>query len=197
MSDDGGAGDGGNGATPSHQHDTQDIDTELWGSGKDGEGPGQWALPIPPHLEASTGVAEEYDGVVQRVERGTVLMGSGNKASKAQTMASSSAPHTEVLRGPWEVAEEIEDKHLYPAKHPFIRTTTNSDDPNETPYSITTTSFPLYKKSYMHFIPEANEEPPIGFKHNRSTDFIHYPSPRHTAKWCKLNTSRSSWDQIP
>jgi len=71
--------------------------------------------------------------------------------------------------------EEIEEKCLYPAKHPFIRTMTDSDDPNKTPYSVTTTSFLLYKKSYMHFIPGANEEPPISFKHNRGNDFIHYP----------------------
>jgi|SRR6266702_1185183 len=43
------------------------------------------------------------------------------------------------------------------------------------PYSVTMTGFPLYKKSYMHFISGANEELPISFKHNRGTDFIYYP----------------------
>jgi len=80
-----------------------------------------------------------------------------------------------VSRGPWEVVEEIEEKHLYPAKHPFIRTTTDTHNPNKTPYSITMTGYPLYKKSYMHFILGADEELPIGFKHNRGADFIHYP----------------------
>jgi len=93
----------------------------------------------------------------------------------AQTTLSSAAPNMEVSRGLWEVVEEIEEKHLYPAKHPYIRMMTDSDDPNKTPYSVTTTGFLLYKKSYMHFIPRANKELPIGFKHNRGNDFIHYP----------------------
>ncbi len=80
-----------------------------------------------------------------------------------------------MSRGPWEVEEEIEEKHLYPAKHPFIRTTTDSNDPNKTPYSVTTTRFPLYKKSYMHFIPGDDEELPTGFKHNQGCNFIYYP----------------------
>ncbi len=37
---------------------------------------------------------------------------------------------------------------LYPAEHPFIRTLTDTDEQDETPYAATTTGFPLYKGSY-------------------------------------------------
>jgi len=80
----------------------------------------------------------------------------------------------EMSQSLWETRKEIDEEALYPAKHPFIRTTTDTHDPNKTPYSVTTSSYPLYKKNYMHFILNTNEEPPVGFKHNCGTDYIHY-----------------------
>ncbi len=60
---------------------------------------------------------------------------------------------------------------LYPAEHPFIRTLTDTDDPNETPYAATTTGFPLYKGSYRT---KKGEVPPR-FKPNMGNDFISFP----------------------
>ncbi len=71
------------GATPSHQQDTQDIDTELLGSGKDSKDPGQWALLIPPCLETSTRIAEEHEGAMQPMEGRTVPESGGDEESKA------------------------------------------------------------------------------------------------------------------
>jgi len=60
---------------------------------------------------------------------------------------------------------------LYPAEHPFICTLTDTDDPNKTPYTATTTGFPLYKGSYQI----KRGEVPLGFKPNRGSDFISFP----------------------
>src|SRR6266702_572751 len=171
MSDDGNI----RGATPSHQQETQDINTKLWGSGQDGDSPGKFALPIPPHVEAGSGVMTKHNEDMPGVEGGAIPGGSGHKEAVTQAMMSITSPCMSLSRGPWEVVEEIETKHLYPAKHPFIRTMTNSDNPNKMPYSITTTSFLLYKKNYMHFILGDAKELPVGFKHNCGTDYIHYP----------------------
>jgi len=75
VSNDGSIG----GATPSHQQETQDINTKLWGSGEGSEGPGQFTLPVPPCLEASTRTAEEHDGAMSGVEEGAIHQGSDNK----------------------------------------------------------------------------------------------------------------------
>ncbi len=60
---------------------------------------------------------------------------------------------------------------LYPAEHPFINVLKDSDDPEETPYTATTTGFPLYKGSYRTF---RNTVPP-GFQQNDGDHFISFP----------------------
>ncbi len=60
---------------------------------------------------------------------------------------------------------------LYPAEHPFIRTLKDSDNLDETPYTATTTGFPLYKGSYW----VKRNEVPLGFKPNNGSNFISFP----------------------
>jgi len=162
-------------ATPSHQNDTQEINTKLWGTGESCKDPGQWALPVPPCLVAVTAATEEHNGAMSGVVGGTVPEGGDLLTTVTQTMTSTAPSHPEVSQSPSEVEEDMEQQLLYLDEHPFIRTTHDSDNPNETPYSVMTTGFPLYKKSYMHFSTRNKEEPLIGFKHNRGIDYIHYP----------------------
>ncbi len=56
------------GATPSHQFETQAIDTKLWGPGTSSEGEDQLALPIPPHMEEGTRIEEEHNDDMPGVE---------------------------------------------------------------------------------------------------------------------------------
>src|SRR6266702_1963524 len=60
---------------------------------------------------------------------------------------------------------------LYPAEHPFIRMLKDSDDLDETPYTATTTGFPLYKGSYWF----KRDEVLLGFKPNLGDNFVSFP----------------------
>jgi len=60
---------------------------------------------------------------------------------------------------------------LYPAEHPFIRTLTDTDEVDETPYAATTTGFPLYKGSYRF----KRNEVLLGFMPNNRGNFISFP----------------------
>ena len=68
----------------------------------------------------------------------------------------------------------MKEEDLYPAEHLFVRTLKDSDDPNETPYTATTTAYPLYKGSYGVSMSNMGQPPP-GFYHNCGDQFIHYP----------------------
>ncbi len=68
----------------------------------------------------------------------------------------------------------MRDEELYPAEHIFVQTLKDFDDPNETPYTATTSSYPLYKGSYGISLSSKGIEPP-GFHHNRGTQYIPYP----------------------
>ncbi len=65
----------------------------------------------------------------------------------------------------------MSEGELYPAKHPFICTIKDTDDPNKTPYAATTTGFPLYKGSYQ----VRRGEVPPGFKPNAGDHFVSFP----------------------
>ncbi len=65
----------------------------------------------------------------------------------------------------------MKTEDLYPAEHPFIWVLTDSNDPDETPYTATTTGFPLYKGSYR----TTNNAIPMGFKRNDGDSFIPFP----------------------
>jgi len=76
------------------------------------------------------------------------------------------------MRGPWSHTTSYRSEgDLYPAEHLFIRTLKDSDNPHETPYTATTTGFPLYKGSYR----VKRNEVPLGFKPNCGDNFISFP----------------------
>ncbi len=68
----------------------------------------------------------------------------------------------------------MREEDLYPAEHPFIQTLKESDNPNETPFTTTTSGFPLYKGSYLNRSHQSDAAPE-GFHHNRGNQFISYP----------------------
>jgi len=151
----------GMGADPTSQDHTQKLDNELW----EAEG----VLRIPPHVEgvAITGAEEGQRAMEGRAVRTRRAQEKHREGSEGSTAPAS----TPATRGPWSRTTSLKD--WYPDEHPFIKTTVDSDDPNETPYTVTTNGFPLYKKSYM---PAAlMRQTPIGFKPNRGIHYIDYP----------------------
>jgi len=76
-----------------------------------------------------------------------------------------------ATRGPWSHTTSLKD--WYPDEHPFVKNYRDSDDPNETLYALTTSGYPLYKKSYMSAT--VQEQDPIGFNPNRGVHYIDYP----------------------
>jgi len=151
----------GMGATPTHEADTQALDHELW----EAEG----VLRVPPCAGGATAaVAEEGQ---YTVEGGAVCTSRTQEKRREGSPGSTAPPSTPATRGPWSCTTSLRD--WYPDEHPFIKNYRDSDDPNETPYSLMTTSYPLYKKSYM---PAAlQKQDPIGFNPNRGVHYIDYP----------------------
>ena len=78
---------------------------------------------------------------------------------------------TAASKGPWSRTTSLHD--WYPDEHPFIKNSRVSDDPDETPYALTTSGYPLYKRSYMSASLQQRE--PIGFHSNRGAHYINYP----------------------
>jgi len=74
-------------------------------------------------------------------------------------------------RGPWSRATSLRD--WYPDEHPFIKNQCDTDDPNETPYTMTMSGYPLYKRSYMPAVMQRRE--PLGFNTNSGVNYIDYP----------------------
>ncbi len=151
----------GMGADPTYQAKAQVLDNELW----EAEG----VLQIPPRMEGVAVTNTEED---QSAVEGGAVRTSRIQEKRCQGSEGSTAPaSTPAMGGPWSHSTSIRD--WYPDEHPFIKNTRDSDDPNETPYSVTTEGFPLYKKSYM---PAAlTRQTPIGFKPNRGVHYIDYP----------------------
>ncbi len=151
----------GMGATPTHEADTQALDHELW----EAEG----VLRIPPHVEgAAAAIAEESQPTM---EGGAVCTSRVQEKCREGSPGSTAPPDTPASRGPWSRTTSIRD--WYPDEHPFIKNYRNSDDPDETPYTLTTSRYLLYKKSYM---PTAmQQQDPIGFYPNRGNHYIDYP----------------------
>jgi len=75
------------------------------------------------------------------------------------------------MRGLWSCTTSLKD--WYPDEHPFIRNHHDSDNLNETPYTMTTSGYPLYKRSYMPALFQKRE--PIGFNINQGNNYIDYP----------------------
>src|SRR6266702_6682806 len=164
-------------ATPSHQADVQELDNELW----EAEG----VLRIPPCVEGvEDAVAEEDE---RTVERGAVCMSRVQEKRHEGSTGSTAPASTPATRGPWSRTTSIVD--WYPDEHPFIRSQRDTTDPDETPYSMMTSGFPLYKRSFM---PAAMQQrDPIGFNANRGTNYINYPPA--TPPRSRLTTRRPSW----
>ncbi len=156
------------GATPTHQADVQDVDTDIWGP-KDGH-PGEIPLPVP-FKEPKRITNSATEGLLN-VE-GRAIRQSRRQEKRKDSSQGSTAPNsTPATRGPWSrTTSRMSEGDLYPAEHPFIRTLTDTDAMDETPYAATTTGFPLYKGSYQF---KRNEVPP-GFKPNHGDSFVSYP----------------------
>ncbi len=78
---------------------------------------------------------------------------------------------TSASKGPWSRTTSLHD--WYPDEHPFIKNQRDTDDPDETPYTMTTSGFPLYKQSYMPAMLQRRE--PLGFNTNDGANYIDYP----------------------
>ncbi len=149
------------GATPTHQTDTQALDHELW----EAEG----VLHIPPHMGRIEGaVAEEGQ---HSVEGGAVCKSRIQEKRHESSLGGATPASTPASRGPWSCTTSLHD--WYPDEHPFIKNQRDTDDPNETPYTMTTSGYPLYKWSYMPTVMQRCE--PLGFNTNDGVNYINYP----------------------
>ncbi len=156
------------GATPTHQADVQDADTDIWGP-KDGRA-GEIPLPVP-FREPKRITNSTTEGLLN-VEGQAICESRRKEKCKDGSMGSTAPISTPTTRGPWSRTPSYMSKgDLYPAEHQFICTLKDTDNPNETPYVATTTGFPLYKGSYQV---RHNEVPP-GFKPNLGDHFISFP----------------------
>ncbi len=158
----------GMGATPTHQADVQDVDTDIWGP-KDGR-LGEIPLPVP-FREPKRITNSATEGLLN-VEGRAICQGRCQEKRKDGSTGSTAPVSTLTTRRPWSRTTSYRSEgDLYPDEHPFIRMLRDSDNPNETPYMATTTSFPLYKGSY-HI---KRNEVPLRFKPNCGDHFISFP----------------------
>ncbi len=134
------------GATPTHQADVQDADTDIWGP-KDGRA-GEIPLPVP-FREPKRITNSTTEGLLN-VEGQAICESRRKEKCKDGSMGSTAPASTLATHGPWSCTTSyMNEEDLYPAEHLFIHTLKDSDDPDETPYVATTTGFPLYKGSYQ------------------------------------------------
>ncbi len=156
------------GATPTHQADIQEVDTNIWGP-KDSH-LGEIPLPVPfrepKHITNSA-----TEGLLN-VEGRAIRQSHRKEKHKDGSMGSTAPNSTLATHGPWScTTSHMSEGDLYPAEHPFICTMKDTDELDETPYAATTTGFPLYKGSYRFKCSEV----PLGFKPNSGVDFIDFP----------------------
>ncbi len=158
----------GMGATPTHQADMQDANTDIWGP-KDGC-PGEIPLLVP-FKEPKYITSGSKEGLLN-VE-GRTICKSCRQVNREVGSAGSTVPaSTPTMHRPWScTASYMSEEDLYPAEHLFICMLKDSDDPDKTPYMATTTGFPLYKGSYQV---KCNKIP-LGFKLNLGDHFISFP----------------------
>ncbi len=105
------------------------------------------------------------------VEAGAISTRRHQKRHTDSSPGSTALASTPATRGLWSCTTSV--KEWYPDEHPFIKNTTDTDDPNKTPYSVTTTGFPLYKRSYV--MCQMDHKAPLGFKHNKGINYIDFP----------------------
>jgi len=146
----------------------QEVDADIWGP-KDSH-PGEIPLPVPfrepKHITNSA-----TEGLLN-VE-GRAIRQSRRQEKRKDGSTGSTAPlSTPATRGLWSrTASYMNEDDLYPAEHLFIRALKDSDNPHKTPYTATTTGFPLYKGSYRI----KRDEVPPEFKPNCGNDFVSFP----------------------
>ncbi len=158
----------GMGATPTHQSEVQDADTNIWGP-KDGRA-GEIPLPVP-FEEVKWVQGSRKEGMLD-VEGGAVCKGCRSAKCQDGSTGSSAPASTPTTCGPWSrTTSGISQGDLYPAEHMFICTLKDSNDPDETPYAATTLGFPLYKGSYR----TKHDQIPLGFKPNLGDHFVSFP----------------------
>src|SRR6266581_8400199 len=104
------------GATPTHQADTQDVDTDIWGP-KDGR-PDEIPLPVP-FKEPKRITNSATEGLLN-VE-GRAIRQSRRQEKHKDGSAGSTAPvSTPATRGPWSrTTSYMSNEDLYPAEHPL------------------------------------------------------------------------------
>ncbi len=158
----------GMGATPTHQSNVQDADTDIWGP-KDGRA-GEIPLPVP--FEEVKRIPNRAAEGMLDMERRSVQKGRRAALRQAGGMRGGTLVGTPMMQGPWSrTPSHMSLDEIYPAEHPFINTLKDSDNPNKTPYAATTLGFPLYKGSYR----VKWDEVPLGFKPNHGEDYVAFP----------------------
>ncbi len=149
------------GATPTHQANTQTLNNELW----EAEG----VLQVPPRMGRIEGAVAKEDKYA--VERGAVRESRAQEKQCEGSSGGAMPASTAASKGPWSRTTSLHD--WYPDEHPFIKNQRDTDDPNETLYTMTTSGYPLYKKSYMPAMMQKRE--PLGFNTNDGVNYIDYP----------------------
>src|SRR6266702_5064871 len=151
----------GMGATLTHQAITEELDNELW----EAEG----VLRIPPHVEGvESAVAKEGQ---LAVEGGAIRKSRVQEKQREGSSGGATPASTAELRGPWSHATSLRD--WYPDEHPFVKNQRDTDNLDETPYTMTMSGYLLYKRSYMPTMMQWRE--PIGFNTNDRVNYIDYP----------------------
>jgi len=158
----------GMGATPTHQADIQQIDTNIWTAEEGSED----ALPVPFRVVAPTKVPNQ-EGLLG-VERGAISTRHGQEGHPACSPGSTVPASMPATHRPWSHTTSMRSEDLYPAEHIFVKMLKDSDNLNETPYTTTTSGYPLYKGSYSVLSLSRGIMPP-GFHHNCGDQYIPYP----------------------
>ncbi len=116
----------GMGATPTHQSDMQDADTNIWGA-KDGH-KGEIPLPVPFHDPVSN--AQDGTQGLLAVEGRALRKSHCQKNHKVSSTGSTVPVSTPATRGPWSRdSSRMSTQELYPDEHIFMRTTKDTEDP--------------------------------------------------------------------
>ncbi len=136
----------GMGATPTHQCEVQEINADIWGP-KDGH-QGEILLPVLFRESRRRATAKHNPEGMLNVEGRAVHKSRREEKCKDGSTGSTEPGSTPAMRGPWSCTTSHMSKDIYPAEHPFIHNIKDSDDLDETPYTATTSGYPLYKGSY-------------------------------------------------
>ena len=122
-------------------------------------------VQVPHRVRARAAVEGDREGVEGRAAA------AGEDAAAGGATPPLADPH-------WDGPEE-DTPDDYPAAHPLIRSTTDTDDPRETPYSLNTDGSPMYKRDLGVLGPGShqplvtiNTRVPSGFKANTGADYI-------------------------